>query len=232
MLNYFIRNSKIGDRYLSVFKVYLLRHGELVQTGVLCGHTDLALSDKGEQQLINATKDLADISHCVSSPLTRCRTFAEQYCAQKGLSLQISAELQEMNFGDWDGKSYQALWQPKPQSDRYLAEQTPTIGDFWQNPWQCSPPNGETMTSFTQRVDKFWHNFLAQFEQAHQQQTHQANTLVVSHGGVIRYILAKVLGLPLPGVNHMSNLDVPYGALIHLQVSIDDRGKAWVKLML
>ena len=222
-----------------VFNVYLLRHGELVQTGILCGRTDIALSDTGKKQLIHATQYLPDISHCYSSPLIRCREFAEQYCQRNGLVMHVLAELQEMDFGDWDGKSYQALWQsehgleqkPKLSSDK----KTPTLGDFWQNPWQCQPPNGETMASFTKRVDSFWHKLLAQLEQSHLQQNNKnepVSTLVLSHGGVIRYILAKVLGLPIPGVNHMVNLDVPYGGLIHLQVTIDDSGKAWPKLML
>ena len=226
---------------MSAFNIYLLRHGALVQSGILCGRTDIALSEKGEQQLVEATKSLPEISQCYSSPLIRCRKFAEKYAQQHGLSVQVLAELQEMNFGDWDGKSYQKLWQPElqperqamPQSEQRRTQQTTekltTLGDFWQNPWQCQPPNGETMIDFTQRVDHFWQNLLAELIAANQQ---QKNILVVSHGGVIRYILAKVLGLPLPGVNHMANLDVPYGGLIHLQVSIDDSGKAWPKLML
>jgi alpha-ribazole phosphatase len=218
---------------LSAFNIYLLRHGALVQSGILCGSTDIALSEIGEQQLIEATKSLPEISQCYSSPLIRCRKFADQYAQQHGLSVQILAELQEMNFGDWDGKSYQTLWQPELQADQqrvqHTKEKLTTLGDFWQNPWQCQPPNGETMIDFTQRVDHFWQNLLAELIQAKQQ---QKNILVVSHGGVIRYILAKVLGLPLPGINHMANLDVPYGGLIHLQVSIDDSGKAWPKLML
>ena len=201
---------------MSVFNIYLLRHGELVESGILCGRTDIALSAIGEQQLVTATKNLPEISSCYSSPLIRCRTFAEQYCQRAGISLQVLTELQEMNFGDWDGKRYQTL----------------TLGDFWQDPWQCQPPNGETMANFTQRVDHFWQGLLMQLPQTSDEKNQSSNTLVFSHGGVIRYILAKVLGLPLPGINHMTNLDVPYGALIHLQIFIDSDGKAWPKLML
>ena len=234
-----IQIRKTRNIVLSVFNIYLLRHGELVQSGILCGHTDIALSNKGEQQLVDATKILPKISSCYSSPLSRCRKFAEQYCQQSGLSLTVLTELAEMNFGDWDGQCYQKLWQPnEPKDISSLADNAPNLGDFWQNPWQCQPPNGETMTSFTQRVDNFWHELLTQLEQTFQNKNHkdqqcrQKNTLVVSHGGVIRYILAKVLGLPIPGVNHMANIDVPYGALIHLQITIDDSGKSWPKLML
>lgn len=218
---------------LSVFNIYLLRHGELVESGVLCGRSDIALSNTGKQQLVEASQGLVDISQCYSSPLNRCRVFAESYCQQLDISLQITADLKEMDFGDWDGQSYQTLWQP--QNSTKNAENAPTLGDFWQNPWQCQPPNGETMASFTARIDSFWARLLRQFEQAAQKEQRQCrpkNTLVVSHGGVIRYILAKVLGLPIPGVNHMANIDVPYGALIHIQISIDSNGKAWSKLML
>ncbi len=220
---------------MSVFNIYLLRHGELVESGILCGRTDIALSAVGEQQLNRATQSLPEISSCYSSPLLRCRTFAEQYCEKHQLTLQILPALQEMNFGDWDGKRYQDLWQLtqlRQQAETSSAEKILTLGDFWQDPWQCQPPNGETMENFTQRVDDFWQNLLSQLSQAHHEKKSSSNTLVVSHGGVIRYILAKVLGLPLPGINHMTNLDVPYGGLIHLQIFIDSDGNAWPKLML
>ncbi|WP_085284947.1 alpha-ribazole phosphatase family protein [Colwellia chukchiensis] len=211
-----------------MLNIYLLRHGELVQTGVLSGRSDIALSDKGQQQMLARCKTLPQISQCFSSPLLRCRAFAQDYCQQYGIPLQLDNALQEMDFGDWDGKTYQALWQwAPPQAVPESPKNPATLGDFWQDPWRCSPPNGETMADFSQRVTGFWRYLLAQLVLQP-----SANTLVVSHGGVIRYILATVLGLPLPGVNHMTTLDVPYGALIHLQVSIDEQGHAWPKLML
>jgi alpha-ribazole phosphatase len=213
---------------LSEFNIYLLRHGELVQTGILCGRTDIGLSDTGKQQLINATNRLPKISHCYSSPLVRCRKFAQEYCQKNELSLQVSPKLQEMNFGDWDGKTYQKLWQAQEGSD----DEVPSIGAFWQNPWQCLPPKGESMECFTQRVDQFWLELLGQLQQRSTEGCNSQNTLVFSHGGVIRYLLAKVLQLPIPGNAHMTNLDVPYGALIHIQVFIDNEGNAWQKLML
>jgi alpha-ribazole phosphatase len=213
---------------LSEFNIYLLRHGELVQTGILCGRTDIALSDIGKQQLTNATNKLPKISYCYSSPLIRCRIFAEEYCQQNALSLQVSTQLQEINFGDWDGKSYQELWQTKLNLDENIV----TLGDFWQNPWQCLPPNGESMDNFTKRVDDFWQSLLAQLQQTKQEESNSPNTLIFSHGGVIRYLLAKVLKLPIPGTTHMTNLDVPYGALIHIQIFIDNEGKIWPKLKL
>lgn len=194
------------------FNIYLLRHGELTKSGILCGHTDIALSQKGFEQLETACDKLSNITACISSPLIRCANFAAQYCQKNKLTLETSSAIKEMNFGEWDGKSYESLWQ-----------QT-ALGQFWQNPWEVTPPAGESMQAFITRVDSFWQTQLKQLG--------NVNTLIISHGGVIRHILAKVLGLPLPGTNHMSNIDVPYAGLIHIQVFVDDDGKPWPKLML
>ena len=125
-----------------------------------------------------------------------------------------------------------SLYKAASFAETTAAETTLTLGDFWQDPWQCQPPNGESMESFMERVDNFWQNLLSQLCQSELEKADSLNTLVLSHGGVIRYLLAKVLGLPIPGTYHMTNLDVPYGSLIHLQVFIDNEGKAWSKLML
>jgi alpha-ribazole phosphatase len=220
--------NEMRNANLSEHNIYLLRHGELVQTGILCGRTDMSLSKLGKQQLIDATNKLPKISHCFSSPLIRCQVFAQEYCQLHELSLQVATQLQEMDFGDWDGESYQTLWQTQATLD----EKKITLGDFWQNPWQSQPPKGESMKNFTARVDHFWQNLLQQLSRIQGEKSQPSNTLVFSHGGVIRYILAKVLDLPIPGTSHMTNIDVPYGALIHIQVNFDDKGRAWPKLML
>ena len=142
-----------------------------------------------KQQLLEATNTLPDISHCFTSPLIRCHEFALEYCQDNDISLQVSAQLQEMNFGDWDGQSYQTLWQAAPTLDKI----TPTLGAFWQNPWQCLPPNGESMENFISRVDDFWQSLLKSLSETHVEKGESSNTLVFSHGGVIRYLLAKVL---------------------------------------
>lgn len=213
---------------LSLFNIYLLRHGALISSGILCGHTDIALSKQGWKQLENVCKSLPTISLCISSSLVRCSHFSQHYCQQHNIPLETSAKIKEMNFGDWDGKSYQSLWQlsddksslPKAKHD----DVDTSLGLFWQDPWRYSPPAGESMTDFTKRVDDFWQTLM--------KRELQENTLVVSHGGVIRHILARVLGLTIPGISHMNNIDVPYASLIHIQVYKDDNGQYWPKLML
>ena len=198
--------------------LYLVRHGEIETTGILAGKTDIALSAVGREQLAKAINPLPNISRCVSSPLIRCHELAAQYCQQRNIELEVESNLQEMNFGDWDGKTYQALWDMDKNSG------LSSIGDFWQNPWQNSPPNGETMVNFVSRVDHWWHNYLAHDD--------LLDTLVFTHGGVIKHLLARVLNLPIPGTVHMTSFDVPYASVIKISLYRDENRKVWSKLML
>ena len=202
--------------------LYLLRHGEIATPGILAGKTDVALSAAGQKQLLQATESLKGIKRCISSPLVRCYDFASQFCKQQKLTLNVESKLREMDFGDWDGESYQHLWQLQSSIE------TSSIGDFWQNPWQHQPPNGETMESFVSRVDAWWQDYC---EELQLQDTLQ-NTLVFTHGGVIKHLLARALDLPIPGIKHMASIDVPYACVIKISLFRDENGKIWPKLML
>ena len=198
--------------------LYLLRHGQIATPGILAGKTNVALSDLGRMQVTRATNALKDIERCITSPLIRCHGAAKRYCQQQNLTLEIESSIQEMDFGDWDGQRYQALWKIDHQLD------TSAIGDFWQNPWQNQPPNGETMDNFVNRVDNWWQDFCAD--------NSCQNTLVFTHAGVIKHLLARILNLPIPGTVHMASIDVPYASLIKISLYRDESGKVWSKLVL
>lgn len=208
--------------------LYLLRHGEIATPGILAGKTDVALSSTGFSQLTQVTDALKGIQHCISSPLIRCNAWASQYCQQHNLSLKVDDRLQEMDFGDWDGQYYQSLWDSSEQFS------THSIGDFWQDPWQNQPPNGESMTSFVNRVDSWWNTFCCHNSSLQSSSTEKKlrNTLVVTHGGVIKHLLARVLNLPISGTAHLASIDVPYGCLIKISLYRDEFGKVWSKLLL
>ena len=194
--------------------LYLLRHGKIATPGILAGKTDVALSEQGFLQLCQATQKLPKITQCISSPLQRCQNFSKQYALKNNLELELETNLQEMNFGDWDGRTYKDLWQ---------IESTTSLGDFWQDPWVHTTPNGENIADFVARVDSWWHQWLAQEK--------EGNTLVVSHGGVIKHLIARVLNMPIPGTAHMSNIDVPYAGLVKIDIFTDEQGKAWPKIV-
>ena len=195
--------------------LYLLRHGELEQKHVLAGHTNLLLSSFGKQQLAQKAKVLPRINQLFSSPLSRCYAFAQQFAKQQQLTLQTSVLLKEMNFGDWDGLPFEILWQST------ASEQT-TLGNFWQNPWQHTPPNGESMAEFSQRIDLWWQTWLTQKP--------AGNSLVITHAGVIKHLLARVVGLDIKQSQHLSVFDIPYAGLIRIDVFHDEQ-QAWPKII-
>ncbi|MFT5298727.1 MAG: alpha-ribazole phosphatase [Colwellia sp.] len=197
--------------------IYLLRHGEIATPGILTGKTDVALSDNGLKSLWKTSQQLPEISYCISSPLQRCRLFAEEYATYNNIKLELDEKLKEMDFGDWDGRTYKDLWEIKS------SKQQSSIGDFWQNPWDHTPPNGEAMDNFVQRVDTWWQQWLSS--------SSKGNTLVVAHGGVIKHLIARVLKLPIPGTAHMSNIDIPYAKLVKVTVYTDEQGEVWPKIV-
>jgi len=193
------------------FTLTLLRHGETVAPKSLNGATDVALSPMGHQQMHDAAATIHNIQHVSSSPLQRCVNVAASLAQQWSLPFKIHNELSEMNFGDWDGQTLDALYQEYPQQ----------MDHFFNSPWQTTVPNGESVENFYSRVDKAW---LAHI-------TLQKNALIVCHGGVIRYLIAKTLGMPLEGNKHICALKVDYAAIVQINVIIDDEDKVWPTLI-
>ena len=196
--------------------VYLLRHGEITHTGSLAGYTDFELTDLGLSQMQQSINSI-NFDYCISSPLQRCRVFAEQTATARELSLEVCDEIKEMNFGAWDGKSYEQLWQqPKPN-----------IGDFWHKPFEHAPPEGESFSAFYQRVTNWWQAFL-------NNQTLK-DTLVITHAGVIKCLLAHLLSIENEQgqvAKIVSQTSIPYGRVIQLSVYKELHQPAHVQLKL
>ncbi len=82
----------------------LLRHGETESGGGFRGSLDDALTARGWAQMRTAVEggrwDLL-----VSSPLQRCRAFAEELAQRQGIELELENDLRELHFGAWEGRS-------------------------------------------------------------------------------------------------------------------------------
>ena len=157
----------------------VLRHGEVTGPwNVLRGKRDVALSATGLQQMRQAVValDTHPFTQVVSSPIARCRVFAESIAQTSGAPLTLHSKFEEIDFGDWDGLTTaeaQAL--------------TPDLFPRFQaNPEGLAPPQGEAFNDFRLRV-------LNAFDEI----THDASghTLLITHGGVMRIILSAVLGV-------------------------------------
>jgi alpha-ribazole phosphatase len=175
----------------------LLRHGETELGGGLRGSLDDALTEKGWAQMHAAVVEQGPWDRLVSSPLQRCARFAEKLGAQLGLPVQLDKDLQELHFGAWEGQSAAALMDTDAEA----------LGLFWADPYSFTPPEGEPVVDFSMRV-------LAAVERL--QATYAGErVLLISHGGVMRLLLAQARGLPR---EQLLNVEVGHGALFSLTV--------------
>jgi alpha-ribazole phosphatase len=163
----------------------------------LRGSLDDALTDKGWAQMRQAVAGQGPWDRLVSSPLQRCARFAEELAMQSGLPIELNKDLQELHFGAWEGQSAAALMETDAQA----------LGLFWADPYSFTPPEGEPVAEFSARV-------LAAVARLHGAYAGE-RVLLVSHGGVMRLLLAHARGLPR---EQLLNVEVAHGALFSLAV--------------
>jgi alpha-ribazole phosphatase len=175
----------------------LLRHGETELGGGLRGSLDDALTEKGWAQMRAAVVEGGPWQRIVSSPLQRCARFAAELGEQLDLPVQLDKDLQELHFGAWEGQSAAALMETDAEA----------LGLFWADPYSFTPPQGEPVSEFSSRV-------LAAVARLHTAYAGE-RVLLISHGGVMRLLLAQARGLPR---EQLLNVEVAHGALFALKV--------------
>jgi alpha-ribazole phosphatase len=175
----------------------LLRHGETELGGGLRGSLDDALTDKGWAQMRAAVVEQGPWERLISSPLQRCARFAHELGAQLELPVHLDKDLQELHFGAWEGQSAAALMETDAEG----------LGLFWADPYAFTPPGGEPVEDFSARV-------LAAVARLHAAYAGE-RILLISHGGVMRLLLAQARGLPR---EQLLNVEVGHGSLFSLSV--------------
>jgi broad specificity phosphatase PhoE len=197
----------------AVTTVDLLRHGRTTADDIFRGQVDTPLSAEGYRQM---QASLASYSaappwqQIVTSPLQRCRHFAGELAASHSLPLHEDRGFIEMDFGDWDGRSFAEVRAADPQ----LFEQ------LWQRPDLHTPPNGESFAGFCARIHRAWQTLLATHSGQH--------ILLVCHGGVIRALLGHVMQAPLTS---LSRIEVPYASFSRIKIYHHPDAEDWPQLV-
>ena len=163
-------------------KVFLLRHGSL-QTADnekrFIGQTDLPLSEQGRRQAKFWSRQLADwpLDGIFCSDLQRCLETANKIAQKCCTSVTPLAELREIDLGRWEGMRFDQVKQLWPDAFRQRGRD---IAGF-------RPPDGESFSDLLQRVVRVFERQVGQ---------NDGNLLIVSHAGVNRVLLCRLLGMP------------------------------------
>ncbi len=169
-------------------KLTLIRHTSLqITPGICYGQSDIDVAASFADEVANTQKKLTNMTFdaIYTSPLQRCVKLTEALNVGEHIE---DARLMELNFGDWEMHA----WDDIPRD----------IFDDWAHDYaNLAPPKGETFSQLQQRAIHFLDEMLSKHS--------NENILVISHGGLIRALLAHVLNMELKGlfrfeINHAS----------------------------
>ena len=165
--------------------VLLLRHGRTTANadGVLAGWTPgVELDTTGREQAQAVADRLAEVrfSAVVSSPLERCRQTAEIVAGRRRTDMPVHSEvdLAEARYGDWTGQTLDVL------------AKDPLWEAVQHHPSGVTFPGGESMAVVQSRA-------VAAIRRWNRRLGEGSTYVVVSHGDVIKAIVADALGMHL-----------------------------------
>lgn len=161
-------------------RIFLIRHGETEWSlsGRHTSRTDLPLTENGERdaRALGAALRGADFARVLTSPALRAR----RTCELAGLprAAEISADLREWDYGEYEGRRSDDIVRERPDWDLF----------------RDGCPGGETPAQVSDRVDRVLSRARAQ----------DGNVALFSHGHLAHVMAARWLGLPVLQARHFS----------------------------
>ncbi|NOJ05182.1 alpha-ribazole phosphatase family protein [Vibrio splendidus] len=180
--------------------IYLLRHGKVEGEAALNGLSDVLVNPDLQDRICGALAKQDIAFDCVvTSPLRRCSDLANRYAQRMSVPLSVAPDFQEMNFGDVDGVPFDEL------EDKWGMLET-----FWQDPANHQLTGAESLQGFHDRVTQAWSQLL---------NDPSDNILLVTHGGVIRILLAHCLDIDWKNPSLYSKLSIENASITHIQIT-------------
>jgi len=179
-----------------VTRLLLIRHAQPAEEahGRCYGRLDIGLSARGRRRahLLARTLERIPLAAVYASPSTRTLDTATPLAASHNLSPLVEDALREIDFGEFEGRSYDDIQATHPDLYRSWM-QTPTRVEF---------PGGESYAQLHARA----------IEAMDAIRTRHRGSLaaIVSHAGILRAMLADCLRMPDEAI---FRLDQSYGAL-------------------
>lgn len=153
----------------------VLRHPAVIGGDGICyGSLDLEADPAATAAILQAHASRLPAMPIVSSPRQRCTVLAARFADRFGTGFEIDDRLREIDFGAWEGRRWD-------QIDRRA------LDEWAANPLHFQPPGGESATMLLARVAGFAADRPGQASHP---------LLIVTHGGVIRAMMALQEGDP------------------------------------
>ncbi|PKG85854.1 phosphoglycerate mutase [Colwellia sp. 75C3] len=220
-----------------MLEIDLIRHVKVDGKPALYGCTDVTpiASENARllESLISQQQTNKAYQSIVCSPLTRCQFLAKEFSRRCDLPLEISPNLQEMNFGRFDGIAFDDLYfedcffegnsvkneqHHKVKTELHWSQ----LEAFFQAPAEIVLPGAEALSDFNHRVVKAWQDLIAEQVTIVTKKKESAiakRILVVAHGGVIRMILAHILQLDWQKASWHQKLQIGHGSMSRIIIS-------------
>ncbi len=131
---------------------WFIRHAETEMAGRFCGHSDPDLNAKGRAQL-TALADLLSaesIESVYCSDLRRARSTAQAIASTRNIPLTLRPALREIDFGQWEGLSWEQVEQMDPEHAQKWMDAFPNL----------PAPAGESFQAFEGRILEEVHGLL------------------------------------------------------------------------
>ena len=180
-------------------RLYIIRHTPVdVPSGTCYGSSDVALSADWPEHLdkIRCKLPLDKITehNLYASPLTRCATLANEL----GPAPTFDHRLKEMDYGEWEGTSW---------ADLDPAQRNAWVADFEGYRTPHGESLGDVYTRATPCIEEI------------AEHTHET-AFVVTHGALIRCLIAYGMGLAL---NNAGRMQIDYGGVSRLLIEGERR---------
>lgn len=173
-------------------ELILLRHTQSLDNEArIFSSPDTALSALGERQLEILLEKEYPVKRVYTSPYKRSFCLAEQIAKRHGLPLIVDERLREIDFGEFQGLSFQEI------EARY-----PEHVEQWMNdPWSFVYPRGEDFHRVRSRARRFYYDL-------------EESSLIVSHQALMVSLLAEILDY---SYSDLSKIYLGSGARIELK---------------
>jgi broad specificity phosphatase PhoE len=182
---------------------HFVRHGRTDGNvrRILVGRTDIPLDDVGRHQARAVAKHLAALDRAdviVASPLLRARETAQAIADLLAIPMEIDPGLAELNFGSFEGWSFDEIRQQRPD---FAAQ----IADF---EFDVHWPDGERLSEFHLRTRSALINLATRYA--------SYSAIVVTHGGFLGSLASQLLGSP---PNDWARYQIRNCSVTHLEIT-------------